>query len=461
MGQIFDLPTLINKSFPDFSVVDNNIEIKNKNQNELTLLSIKSKKIAQLVMINNLMSDNLSKRLDAILLNRFSGTIIFLLIFLLIFQSIFTYVSPLVDLIDSSIVASANQVKKLMPHSLLSDFIADGVITGVGSVLVFLPQIILLFFFIGIMEYSGFMTRASLIVDRFMQYVGLQGKSFLPLLSSYACAVPGIMATRTLESKKQKIITVFISPFMTCSARLPVYILLVSAFIPSKSYFYGLLSLPMLTFIGLYALGLLAAIITSYGLKFILKSEETMDLYIQELPSYRIPSLKLLFNFILIQVKSFIKKAGTIILMTSVILWLLLNSPYKSVQNGGISESYAAKIGQFFEPATEYLGFDWKINVGLIGSFAAREVVVSTLALIYQIDEENEETLKTTIQNHLTFPSAMSLIVFFVFALQCISTLAIAKRELNSWGLVSLMFFYMQILALFSSFLTYRICLLI
>ena len=466
-------PEKINASnFPDFSNNSRPFTDSKKKpiseffpQNELSQSSINSKKIASLVTINKLKSANLSKVLDGFFLNRFFGPLFFLLIFMLIFQSIFSYITPVVDLLDSIITWTSEMVNQQgnkmtsNPYgTYLVDFLANGLIAGVGSAIIFLPQIVLLLFFIGILEYTGFMARASLVTDRFMQYIGLQGRSFLPLLSSYACAVPGIIATRSIKSSKERLITIFISPFMTCSARLPVYILLVGAFIPNKQYFYGLVSLPTLVFISLYLLGLIVAFITSYGLKWILKSKNnTNHLYIQELPPYRLPNVSLLFSFIYLRTKVFLKTAGTIILIVSIVLWFFLNAPFKKVKNDGIDHSYAAKIGQFFEPASQHIGFDWKINIGIISSLAAREVVVSTLALIYHTDSEDEETLKAVIRKQLNFASAMSLLIFFVFSLQCISTMAVAKRELGSWNWVIVMFLYMQTVAICASFVVYKL----
>ena len=467
---IFANPEKITKAnFPDFSSIPKEKEKKlakvkkQSTESKLSQLSSSSKKIAALVTINNLKSNDLSKKLDAIFLNRFLSPIFCLLLFIFIFQSIFSYITPLVDLLDTSISWAVEIVsqygEKLLPFPYLVDFLANGVVAGVGAAVIFLPQIILLLFFIGIMEYTGFMARASLVTDRFMQYIGLQGKSFLPLLSSYACAVPGIIATRSIESRKQRFITIFISPFITCSARLPVYILLVGAFIPQQNYFYGLIGLPTLVFISLYLLGLLVAFLTSYGLKWILKSKDATDhLYIQELPPYRLPNISLLLNFIYLRIKIFLKTAGTIILLVSIILWFFLNTPFQAVQTKGVDHSYAAKIGKFFEPVSQYIGFDWKINIGILSSLAAREVVVSTLALVYQAEDLAEEaTLKEVIRQQLNFPSAMSLLIFFVFSLQCISTIAVAKRELNSWKWVGLMFFYMQVVAIVASFVIYKL----
>ena len=417
-----------------------------------------AKRITAEVMGGKIQPHKWSDRIDGLLLHRFVGIGVFLVIFMLVFQAIFFWIEPFMTGIEVVLGGMVSLIERGFEESMFRQFLVEGIIAGVGSVLIFLPQIVVLFLLIGLMEFSGYMARASFVMDKVMEKVGLQGKSFLPLLSSCACAVPGIMATRTIESKRDRLVTIFIAPFMTCSARLPVYILLITAFIPNVRYLGGVVDLRTFTLIGLYLLGGLAAFGTAFLLGRGMKKTESLP-FIQEIPPYRLPSAKALFFYVWSRAMVFIRKAGTIILGTTVILWLLASLPASAVKQNGVEGSYAGRIGKVMEPVIAPLGFDWKIGVGLIASLAAREVIVSTLATIYEIehDEEDHFALRETLLVNMRLPQALSLLVFFVFALQCISTVAVARKETGNWLWPLFMFVYMSLMAYGASFLVYQI----
>ncbi len=313
--------------------------------------------------------------------------------------------------------------------------------------LVFLPQIAFLFLFIGLLEDSGYLARAALIADRTMARVGLQGKSFIPLLSAYACAVPAIMATRTIESKRDRIATILIAPLMTCSARLPVYTLIIAAFIPERPLIGPLMGSRAGALLGLYLLGFAAAVVTARVLKSsILKSERTP--FVLEMPAYRWPTFQSLGLRLWDRVGAFLRRAGTIILAISVLLWVLASVPVKNGQPPPIEDSLAGTLGRSIEPMIKPLGFNWKIGIGLITSLAAREVIVGTLGTIYGMEADKEnEGLQKAIHQDLTLGGAVALLVFFAFAMQCMSTLAVVRRETGSWKWPAIQFSYMTVLA--------------
>jgi len=325
--------------------------------------------------------------------------------------------------------------------------VVDGIWNGVGNVIGFLPQILLLSLFIGILEDSGYLARAALISDRAMAGIGLQGKSFIPLLSAYACAVPAIMATRTIENKRDRIATILVAPFMTCSARLPIYILVTQSFIVGKNR-------QVAAMLGLYVLGFLAALGTARLLKStILKSGRTS--FMLEMPPYRMPTLTSLSLRLLDRSKVFLVRAGTIILGVAIIIWSLA---YLPPSHGDIGGSFAGRIGHSIEPAIRPLGFNWKIGIGLITSLAARETIVSTLGTIYGVEgDEHSSTLQQAIRHDLTPGGAFALLVFFAFAMQCMSTLAVVRRETSGWKWPAVQFAYMTGLAYVCAFLANRL----
>jgi ferrous iron transport protein B len=398
-----------------------------------------------------------TRRLDAVFLHPVAGPLIFAAILLAVFQSIFSWAKPVMDGLQEYVQRSGVWMNHVLPSSPLTSLLIDGVWQGVGSVVVFLPQILLLFLFIGLLEDSGYLARAALIADRTMAKFGLQGKSFIPLLSAYACAVPAVMATRVIENKRDRIATILIAPLMTCSARLPIYILLIAAFIPNTKILGNFLSLPAATMLGLYVLGFIAAVFTARVLKSsILKSNNTS--FVLEMPPYRWPTAQSLFLRLIDRAKVFLRRAGTIILLVSVLLWILAHLPLEAGKMSTLEHSYAASLGKVIEPLIKPLGFNWKIGIGLITSLIAREVIVSTLGTIYGIQgDEHSAGLQAALHHDLSTAGAIALLIFFAFAMQCFSTLAVVKRETGGWRWPAVQFSYMLLLAYSGSWLAFHI----
>ena len=400
-----------------------------------------------------------TRRLDSVLLHPLGGPLIFLLVVMAVFQSIFTLAQPLMDGTEAAIAASGLWIGTLLPDSWFRDLLLEGVWAGVGSVLVFLPQILFLFLLIGVMEDSGYLARAAVIADRTMARVGLEGKAFIPLLSAYACAIPAIMATRTIESRRERLATILIAPFMTCSARLPVYVLVIAAFLPEKPLLGPLLGTRAAAMIGLYALGFLAAVATARLLKSTLLKRKSPLPFTLELPPYRWPTLQSIGLRLADRSLIFIKRAGTVILLVTVVLWFLASVPRTDGEAPEISQSLAGKMGKAVEPVIEPLGFNWKIGIGLITSLAAREVIVGTLGTIYGIEaaeeggDEGSPGLQKALKQDLAPGGAVALLIFFAFALQCMSTVAVVRRETGGWRLALLQFGYMLALAYFGAWL--------
>jgi ferrous iron transport protein B len=398
-----------------------------------------------------------TRRLDRVLLHPVAGPAIFAFVVILIFQSIFSYVTPLMDAVKWLFEVSGNWIATAMPPSLLRSLIVDGVWKGVGSVIVFLPQVLLLFLFIGILEDSGYLARAALIADRTMARVGLQGKSFIPLLSAYACAVPAILSTRTIENKRDRTATILIAPFMTCSARFPVYTLIIAAFLPNHQLL-GFLSVRTVAMIGLYALGFVAAVVTARVLKSsILRSGRTP--FVLEMPSYRWPTVQSLGLRLFDRSKVFLRRAGTVILLVTVLLWMAAHVPYSHGQPPAIRDSLAGTLGRSIEPVIRPLGFDWKIGIGLITSFAARETIIATMGEIYGMDHPDSKSmdLQSALRSDLTPGAAVALLVFFAFAMQCVSTIAVVRRETGGWKWPLAQFAYMSALAYGGAFAAFHL----
>lgn len=393
-----------------------------------------------------------TRRLDGIFLHPVFGILIFVAVVLAVFQTIFTAAVPLMDGVKWLFDVSGKWVSTTLPDSPLRSLLVEGVWGGVGSVVVFLPQILMLFLFIGILEDSGYLARAALIADRTMARVGLQGKSFIPLLSAYACAVPAILATRTIENKRDRIATILIAPFMTCSARLPVYTLVIAAFIPNRPILGAFLGARAAALLGLYALGFAAAVVTARILKSsILKSGPTS--FLLEMPSYRWPTLQSLGLRLLDRAKIFLRRAGTVILLVTIVLWGLAHLPLTNGRVPPIEQSVAGTVGRTIEPVIRPLGFNWKIGIGLITSLAAREVIVGTLGTIYGMDPESQSlNLQKALQKDLSRGAALALLIFFAFAMQCTSTLAVVRRETGGWKWPLAQFTYMGTLAYLGAF---------
>ncbi|MDH3271546.1 MAG: ferrous iron transporter B [Gemmatimonadota bacterium] len=400
----------------------------------------------------------MSERLDAVFLHRIFGPVVFLAVVVLVFQSIFTWAVPLMDGIEWMIELSGTWLLATLPDTWFRSLLVDGVWAGVGSVVVFLPQILILFLFLGILEDSGYMARAAVIADRSMYRVGLQGRAFLPLLSGYACAVPAILAARTIDDERDRLATIFVTPFMTCSARLPVYALLIAAFIPDEPLLGPIFGLRAAVLLGLYGLGIVAAVGTAFLLKrTLLKARPTS--FIMELPPYRIPSLRTLGLRLLDRSRIFLRRAGRIIFAVTVVLWILTQFPRTEAGAPDIEQSALGTIGQVIEPAIAPLGLDWRFGVGLVSSLAAREVIVGTLGTIYGVETADGDSLELldALQRDLTLASAMGLLVFFAFALQCMSTVAVMRRESGGWKWPILQFSYMLFLGYVGAFIAYRI----
>jgi len=399
------------------------------------------------------LSSEWTRKLDEFLLHRVWGPLLFLVVVIAVFQVVFTIGQPLSDGFGDILKATGDKIGPYLGHSWVESLLIDGIWKGVASVLVFLPQILLLFLFIGVLEDSGYLARAALIADRVMRSIGLNGKAFIPLLSAYACAVPAIMATRTIENKRDRFATILVAPFMTCSARLPIYILMIAAFIPNRRIlgdFFGMRAAVMLS---LYLLGFLAAFGTAWLLKSsILKTASAP--FILELPQYRLPTVRSLGLRVMDRGKVFLKQAGTIILCVTVVLWILSHVPFHS----DLPQSVIGHVGRWIEPVIRPLGFNWKIGIGLLSSIVAREVIVGTLGTLYGADPATQSLgLQAALRHDLTLGGAMALVVFFAFAMQCTSTLAIVRRETNSWKWPALQFGYMSALAYAAAFATNQI----
>jgi ferrous iron transport protein B len=398
-----------------------------------------------------------TRRLDGIFLHPVMGPIVFLLVVIGVFQTIFAGARPLMDAVADVIQVSGKWMGQALPDNAIRSLVVDGIWSGVGSVVVFLPQILLLFLFIGILEDSGYLARAALIADRTMAKIGLQGKSFIPLLSAYACAVPAIMATRTIENKRDRIATILIAPFMTCSARLPVYTLVIAAFIPEKALLGPFFGTRAAALLGLYILGFLAAIVTARLLKStVLKSARAP--FVLEMPPYRWPTVQSICLRLLDRSRVFLRRAGTVILGVAIVLWVLANLPLHDGKPPEIGHSIAGMVGHAVEPAIRPLGFNWKIGIGLITSLAAREVIVGTLGTIYGIEGTSQsEGLQAALRHDLTPGGAAALLVFFAFAMQCMSTIAVVRRETGGWRWPAIQFAYMTVFAYVFAFLTNRL----
>ncbi len=398
-----------------------------------------------------------SRKVDNVLLHRIWGPLLFLAVVVGVFEVVFSVGQPLSDGFGAILARMGDFVRQFLPAGWLQSLVLDGAWKGISSVLVFLPQILLLFLFIGILEDSGYLARAALIADRVMRTIGLNGKAFIPLLSAYACAVPAIMATRTIENKRDRFATILVTPFMTCSARLPVYMLLIAAFIPNIAYLHGFLGLRTIVMLSLYLAGFVGAMTTAFLLKSsILKSSETP--FILELPQYRMPTLRSLSLRLVDRARVFLRQAGTVILMVTLALWVLAHLPVIHLQGGTmaapeLANSLIGRLGHFIEPAIAPLGFNWKIGIGLLSSVLAREVMVSTMGTLYGADPGTQAlNLQTALHHDMTLGGALALMIFFAFAMQCTSTMAVVRRETNSWKWPALQFAYMLVLAYSAAF---------
>ncbi|MGB1451411.1 MAG: ferrous iron transporter B, partial [Marinirhabdus sp.] len=408
---------------------------------------------------------DLRGRLDRILMHNVWGYVIFFALLLLIFQAIFDWSSYPMDFIDSAFASLSEWVKGALPQGDFTDLMAEGIIPGLGGIVIFIPQIAFLFLFIAILEESGYMSRVVFLMDRVMRRFGLSGKSVVPLISGTACAIPAIMATRNIESWKERLITILVTPFTTCSARLPVYLIIIALVIPEQRLL-GIFSLQGLTLMFLYLLGFGAAIFSAWLLNRFLHIKGR-TFFVVEMPNYKLPIFKNVVITMVEKTKSFVLGAGKIILAISIILWVLASYGPGTFNNAAqivsaqaapqtvtqselqtriasykLEHSYIGIMGKAIEPAVQPLGYDWKIGIAIVSSFAAREVFVGTLATIYSVGSGEEETIKNRMAAEVNpilgtprfnFASGVSLLLFYAFAMQCMSTLAIVRRETNSW----------------------------
>lgn len=448
------------------------------------------KVIKESVVYNLQKSRNLTERLDKLFTHRIFGYATFLMILFLIFQAVFAWAKAPMDFIDFSFSEFSIYLKKVLPPGMLTNLISEGVIPGIGGVVIFIPQIAILFAFISILEETGYMSRVVFLMDKIMRKFGLNGKSVVPLISGVACAIPAIMATRTIGNWKERLTTIFVTPLMSCSARLPVYTILIALVVP-ENYLFGFLNLQALTLMGLYVLGFVMSIISALLVNMFVKAQEK-GYFMMELPLYKLPRWKNVGITIYEKSSAFALEAGKIILAISIILWVAASygpgdklknaEQYVSAAHEGkalsdqefeakvdafkLENSFAGIFGKALEPAIKPLGFDWKIGIALVTSFAAREVFVGTMATIYSIGSEEESTIKSRMGAEInpdtggpmyTPAVAFSLLVFYAFAMQCMSTLAIVKKETNSWRWPILQLVYMTGLAYVSSLIVYNI----
>jgi ferrous iron transport protein B len=425
---------------------------------DISALQKEARQIAKDVITSEGMEHQLTRTLDAIFLHRVAGPFILLGVLFLMFQAVFAWAETPMNYIDAGIVQLQHWALAFLPDGLFQSLLVDGILAGVGAVVIFLPQIVLLFAFILALESSGYMPRAAFLMDRIMASVGLNGRAFIPLLSSFACAIPGIMATRTIDDPRDRLATIMIAPLMTCSARLPVYTLIIAAFIPNTAVAGGL-GLQGLVMFGLYLAGIVFALLVAAVLKLTLTKGASQPL-IMEMPKYQIPGPKDLLVGLLERVWVFLRRAGTYILVVMIILWVFSSFPAPPVGAEGpaIYHSVAGWIGRALHVVLAPIGFNLEISIALVPGMAAREVVVAALGTVYSLggtEEMIEAGLSSTLRNAWSLPTALAFLAWYVFAPQCLGTLAVTKRETNSWGWVAFMFGYLIALAYVAALITY------
>jgi ferrous iron transport protein B len=404
--------------------------------------------------------DSWTARIDAVVLHPIAGLAILALILFVMFQAVFAWAQPAMELLSSAFTALGQLVHETLPAGLLQSFLQNGVISGVGSVIVFLPQIIIIFLFILLLEDFGYMARAAFLMDRIMGGAGLHGRAFIPLLSSFACAIPGIMATRVIDNRRDRLTTILIAPLMTCSARIPVYTLIISAFIPDAQV-WGWINLRGLVMFGLYAAGITSALGVSFLIKFLMWRDYAPAPFMLELPDYKMPRLKSIAIGVYTRAKMFLQRAGTTIFSMMVLIWFLASfpAPPAGAEGPAIDYSLAAIIGKALAWLLAPLGFNWQISVALIPGMAAREVAVAALGTVYSIEggKEAADQIGQVLATKWSLATALSLLAWYIFAPQCASTLAVIRRETGSWRWMAITFSYMLALAYGASFATYSI----
>jgi ferrous iron transport protein B len=413
--------------------------------------------IADATIVSETARHRLHSRLDRMFLHPWLGPLILFALLFVVFQAVFAWATPFADALDAAVGWLSAGVRDIMPPSLVRDLVTDGILAGVGSVVVFLPQIVILFFFILALEASGYMARAAFLMDRMMAHVGLSGRSFIPLLSSFACAIPGIMATRSIADPKDRLTTILIAPLMTCSARLPVYAVIIAAFIPNRNVGGGI-GLQGLVLFGLYVIGIVAAMIVALVMRRSITKGAASG-FIMELPKYQLPRLRDMAIGLFQRAWIFLRRAGTIIFMVTVVLWLLLNFPRAEPGQNQVDASVAGKLANGLAVAVEPIGFNRDIALALIPAMAAREVAVSSLATTYAVasadDAQTAHALGDQLKAHWTLPTALAFLAWFVFAPQCMSTIAVTRRETNGWKWPGFMLAYLFGLAYLFAGITY------
>ena len=418
-------------------------------------------KILQNLKLDQVIPDHLSDRLDAVLLHPVFGPLILITLLFFIFQAVFSWAVLPMELIKTAIEFLGAQITEILPNNWIRSLLINGILAGLGGVVIFLPQILILFFFILLLEESGYLPRAAYLLDRVMGSVGLSGRSFIPLLSSFACAIPGIMATRSISNSRDRLVTILIAPMMTCSARLPVYALLISAFIPEKKLWANI-DLQGLVLFLLYLAGILGAMGVAWILKYFTSEQFRMNALMMELPSYHLPRLGNLAISLWQRAEIFLRRVGGIILIMTIALWALSSFPLPpdGATGSAIQYSFAGMLGQALAHLFAPIGFNWQISIALVPGMAAREVVVSSLATVYALSSASAdaaEALIPLISSGWSLATALSLLAWFVFAPQCLSTIAAVKRETGGWKIPVIMLGYLFGLAYLASFITYRI----
>jgi ferrous iron transport protein B len=403
--------------------------------------------------------DTLTGRIDSVLLHPVGGLLILITLLFVMFQAVFTWATPLMDGIEAGLGALGGWVAAIMPDGIWQSLIVDGLISGVGSVLVFLPQILILFLFIIALEDFGYMARAAFLMDRIMGGAGLHGRAFIPLLSSFACAIPGVMAARVIDSKRDRLTTIMVAPLMTCSARIPVYTLIIAAFIPNQTV-WGFASLQGLVMFGLYAAGIISALAVSFVIRKVFW-RGAVEPFMMELPAYKMPDpTSVLFN-LWIRARIFLERAGRIILPLMIVVWALATFPYapEGATRPAIDYSFAGMIGHALEPLFAPIGFNWQMVIALVPGMAAREVAVAALGTVYAVADAEAATsmLGATLAAQWSLATGLAFLAWYVFAPQCVATLGVVKRELNSWKWMWVMVIYMFGLAYLAAFVVYRI----
>ena len=423
--------------------------------------NIQVQKILQRLGLDKIIPDQLSDRLDSVLLHPVIGPIILVALLFCIFQAVFSWATLPMELIKGAIEILGAQIGALLPDTWVRSLLIDGILAGLGGVIIFLPQILILFFFILLLEESGYLPRAAYLLDRVMGSVGLSGRSFIPLLSSFACAIPGIMATRSISNARDRLVTILIAPMMTCSARLPVYALLISAFIPEQKLWVGI-DLQGLVLFLLYLSGILGAMGVAWILKRFTSEQFKMNALMMELPSYHLPRISNLAISLWQRAEIFMRRVGGIILIMTIALWVLSSFPFppEGATGSAIQYSFAGMLGQALAHIFAPIGFNWQISIALVPGMAAREVVVSSLATVYALSSSSADAadaLVPLISASWTLATALSLLAWFVFAPQCLSTIAAVKRETGGWKIPIIMLSYLFGLAYLAAFITYRV----